>query len=345
MSLTLATAAAVTSAAVSLIQLGIGGAQNINANKQRKANAKNSYLSALDNANQYMRQAEDLYNQTYSGISNTYGGDVASILEGAYNEINGIGSKAVTRRNLAQYGTSTPSFSDISNDPQKYIKDSASPVADFDYSYENHGLSSTQLGDSSTDSSFAGRLYNLLSAGDSALAQQLRLSGNQMAQMLGQAFEDSTRQITLERSTSQYYAQQMRSQNLSDAQTIAQAQAQAATSGFRGSSANEHLATLQADMNRAAYAFQMRNQAMQLQSSIQQAQKSSSLSAYEANANIEIAKRRELESLVNQYVQGTKSAEQRMDDVRNEVEKAQEHKKEYEDADDASFFDRLLGFE
>ncbi len=337
--------AAIISAGVSLLSLGIGGAQNWNANKQRKANAKNSYLSALDNANQYMRQAEDLYNQTYSGISNTYGSDVASILEGAYNEINGIGSKAVTRRNLTQYGTSTPSFSDIMKDPSKYLKDSASPTADFDYSYENHGLSSTQLGDSSTDSSFAGRLYNLLSTGDSALAQQLRLSGNQMAQMLGQAFEDSIRQITLERSTSQYYAQQMRSQNISDAQTIAQAQAQSATSGFRGSNANEHLAALQADMNRAAYAFQMRNQAMQLQSSIQKAQKSSSLSAYEANANMEIAKRRELESLVNQYAQGTKGAEQQMDNARNEVEKAQEHKNEYKDAEDANFLERLLGFE
>jgi len=325
--------AAIISAGVSLLGLGIGGAQNVNANKQRKANAKNSYLSALDNANQYMRQAEDLYNQTYSVISNTYGSDVASILEGAYNEINGIGSKSVTRRSLSRYGT------DLGGNAPSDVS------VDFDYSYENHGLSSTQLGDSYTDSSFAGRLYNLLSTGDSALAQQLRLSGNQMAQMLEQAFEDSTRQIALGRDTSQYYAQQMRSQNLSDAQTIAQAQAQSASSGFRGSNANEHLATLQADMNRAAYAFRMKNQAMQLQYSIQQAQKSSSLSAYEANANMEIAKRRELESLVNQYAQGTKGAEQQMDNARNEVEKAQEHKKEYEDADDASFFDRLLGFE
>lgn len=317
---------------VAVTQLVIGGLQNLNANKQRKAKAKNSYLSALDNANQYMRQAEDLYNQTYSGISNTYGSDVASILEGAYNEINGIGAKAVTRRSLSKYGT------DLGGNAPSDVS------ADFDYSYENHGLYTTQLGDSSTDSSFSGRLYNLLSTGDSALAQQLRLSGNQMAQMLGQAFEDSTRQIALERNDSQYYAQQMRSQNISDAQTIAQAQAQSAASGFRGSNANEHLATLQADMNRAAYAFQMRRQAMKLQSSLQQAQKSSSQSAYEANANIEIAKRRELEALVNQYAHGTKSAEQQMDNARNEVEKAQEHKDEYTDAEDAGFLDRLLGF-
>lgn len=318
---------------VAVTQLVIGGLQNLNANKQRIAKAKNSYLSALDDANQYMRKAEDLYNQTYSGISNTYGSDVASILEGAYNEINGIGSNAVTRRNLSKYGT------DIGDNAPSDVS------VGFDYSYENHGLNTTQLGDSSTDSSFAGRLYNLLSTGDSALAQQLRLSGNKIADMLGQAFEDSTRQIALESSTSQYYAQQMRSQNISDAQTIAQAQAQSAASGFRGSNANEHLATLQADMNKAAYAFQMRQQAMKLQTSLQKAQKSSSQSAYEANANMEIAKRKELEALVNQYTQGTKSAEQQMDNARNEVEKAHEHKNEYEDAEDASFFDRLLGFE
>lgn len=317
---------------IAVTQLVIGGLQNLNANKQRKAKAKNLYLSALDKANQDMRKAEDLYNQTYSSISNTYGSDVASILESAYNEINGIGAKAVTRRSLSKYGT------DLGGNAPSDVS------ADFDYSYENHGLDTTQLGDYSTDSSFAGRLYNLLSTGDSALAQQLRLSGNKIAQMLGQAFEDSTRQIALERNDSQYYARQMRSQNISDAQTIAQAQAQSAASGFRGSNANEHLATLQADMNKAAYAFQMRRQAMQLQSSLQQAQKSSSLSAYEANANMEIAKRRELEALVDKYAQGTKDAEQQMDNARNEVEKAQEYKKEYTDAEDAGFLDRLLGF-
>lgn len=310
-----------------------GGMKNLNSHADRLNSAKNDYRSFIDTANQYIRSAEDLYGRTRDAISNTYGADVFGILESQYNSVNSVGASAVSRGTLTK--TAVPEKIDLS----KEVK------VGFDYDYENRTLTTGDFGDASEEGSAASNLYNLLSSGDTALAQSLRLSGNQMKAMLETAFSNATNAIRTGVLESEQYALNRRAQTLEDTQWVAQAKAAMATSGFRNTGAvgaNEHIARLQADMNEAAYAIQTRSLAMQLRAQIEDLQKSSSLSAYEMRASDEIQKRRAFEEAVGTYREKVGEAEQAVDAARNQLEMAEESRKAAKDLDDDSWLERLF---
>lgn len=334
----------------------------ISESKQRITSAFSGYQSSLYKANEYIRSAEDLYNQTRTEISSKYSSDLFSLLEEQYNEINNIGSIAVTRNNLSQYyipqkmniennkkifRATEPKFnsSGKSNSILDYegtdslfeFKNNELGI-DFDHNYENHGLSTNQYSQETLD-----RFYNLLATGDSSLAQSLQLSGLQIGNLLDEAFYNANQTLLSGSLSLAGYTSQARQQNLQDVETVAQARSTMASSGIRQTgtaNANESLAQLQADLNKTAYAVQLKNVAMQIKSQVHEIQTSAALSAYEKNASIEIAKRQAMESVTSSYSTGTNKAERELNNSAGEVENAQEHKKALlEEYDDQWYYD------
>lgn len=315
------------------VQLIGGAINNANSHEQRLNSAKNQYRSSIDTANQYIRAAEDLYGRTRDSISDAYGEDVFDILESQYNRVNSIGASAVSRGTLAQLPV--PENIDLS----KEVK------VGFDYGYENRTLTTGDFGDAAEEGSAASNLYNLLSSGDTALAQSLRASGNQMKAMLENAFASSTNAIRTGALESEQYALNRRAQTIEDTQSVAQAKAAMAASGFRNTGsvgANEHIARLQADMNEAAYAIQTRSLALQLKAQIEDLQKSSSLSAYEMRASDEMRRRKAFEEAVGTYRENVGKAEQTVDEARNQLEMAEESRKAAKDLDDDSWLEMIF---
>lgn len=329
----LGTAALILGGTALGIQLIGGAIKNDNNHAKRLNSAKNDYRSFIDTANQYIRSAEDLYGRTRDSISNAYGADVFGILESQYNMVNSVGASAVSRGTLAK--RPIPENIDLSKEVE----------VGFDYGYENRTLTTGDFGDASEEGSAASNLYNLLSSGDTALAQSLRASGNQMKAMLENAFVSSANAIRTGVLESEQYALDRRAQTLEDTQSVAQAKAAMATSGFRNTGAvgaNEHIARLQADMNEAAYAIQTRSLALQLKAQIDDLQKSSSLSAYEMRASDEMQKRKAFEDAVGTYRENVGKAEQTVDEARNQLEMAEESRKAAKDLDDDSWWERVL---
>lgn len=324
----------------------------ISNSKQTAINAYTGYQSSLDSANEYIRSAEDLYNQTKTEISNKYSADLFNLLEEQYNSINQIGNVAVSKHNLSQYEiegdmnfTGDNFINRFGTWVSTYIggKDNAGNLEesdslkrfkerqfakDYDYNYEKHGLHTNQYSSEVTD-----RFYNLLATGNSAIAQELQLSGLQIGNLLDQSYYNATQSLVSGALSLNGYSSQARQQSIQDAENVAQARSTMAYSGIRQTgtaNANENLARLQEDLNRTAYAVQMKSVAMQLQANIHDLQTTSSVSAYEKKAQMEINKRNALEQATSGYSSGTNKAEEQLNNAHNEEENAQEHKKQFE---------------
>lgn len=308
----------------------INGIKNWNGLDELKTQTKGKFQSSLYNANEAIRTAENYYNQTKTKISNTYGSDVFSMLEQQYNNVNNISKKNITTKDKISLYDTDAGLRDVS--------------ADFDTNYENHSLSIEGM--AQKDGNIVNNLFNQLSSGDSALAQELRMSGNQLQAMLGQAQDE------VDYYYKQYGSQigqantQNRAQMITNAENVASARSATASSGIRNTgtgTASENLARLQADLTEATMAFQIKSQAEELKYRVKSVQTSASLSAYQSRANMEITKRQALESAVSYYAEGTNTAEQYQNVAKQEVENAQEYKKQYEDYEDVNWFDRLIG--
>jgi hypothetical protein len=313
--------------ASALIGSWVGGAiKNSQGLKNEKSGAENNYKSALYNANEALKSAKNYYNQTKTTITNKYGSDVFRVLEQQYNSVNEITKNSATNGGKVNlYDTDT--LKDVS--------------IDFDYDYENHSFSYSNLKNDTIDN-----LYNLLSSGDTALAQELRLSGNQISSMLGQAQDEVNQTFDSYTSQIKQYGEQYRSQKISDTESIASARSTMAYSGIRNTgtgNASENLTRLQADITEATLAFQIQSYATQLQSKIDSLQTSASISAYQNRASLEISKRQALESAIETHGSGMNLAEKDQNTARINVEDAQEYKKQYADYEKVGWWEEITG--
>ena len=332
-----AVASAIVSAGTKLIS---GLVKNELSYQAKGKDAVTNYQSMLTEANRSLDLAEATYNSIRDNITTSYGSDVFSLLEQQYNSINGIGAKAVSRKDtLARYET------DIGTDGKEMAfregKANIGKVrAGYDSNYENHSFSTD------TTLPIVDQIYNLLSSGDSALAQQLRLSGNQMQTMLQTSQDEVNQAFSSYQSAIKQSALQARTQSLNNSLEIASSRATMASSGIRNTgtgTANENLTRLQSDLTNAYYAMNIKAQATQLQNEIYNTQKSASLSAYQTKASMEISQRQAYESVVSAYSSGVKQAEQYVDESSNYEEMANEYADRAETLGNKNWFDRAIG--
>lgn len=304
-----------------------------------------SYKSSLDSANEYLKKADVEYTKVKSDITSKYGSNVFELLQKQYNEKNGIGDVAVSRGNLGRYDTENgldgnPLSSYVDTRMIKWggnkSNSNLSEVGiGFDSNYDKHSF------DTSKTTSIVDQIYNSLATGDSALAQELRLSGNQIQTMLGNAQDEVNQTIATQKSNMSQTALQWHSQNLSSTLEVANARATMASSGIRNTgtgNASENLQRLQADLTSAYYAMNIKAQAMQLQNEIYNTQKSASISAYQSKAEIEYTKRQNYENVVGLYSEGVSGAEEYTNTARNYAEMANEYAKYDNELQDASWW-------
>lgn len=324
--------------AITLAVNAIGGAFKNEASFENKVKTNaNNYKSALTNANSLLQKAEGEYNKVRDNITSKYGSSTFALLQKQYNQVNNIGQSAVTRNNLGRYNVDT----DVNGNKIGSSKDVRGikwggdksyyniPTASFDYDsdYEKHNFSSDDT------LSIVDQLYNTLSSGNTALAQELRLSGNQISAMLGNAQDEVNQSMATYKNAIGQSALQLHSQNLNNTLEVASARATMASSGIRNTgtgSANQNLAELQADITSAYYAMNIKAQAMQLQNEVYNTQKTASISAYQSRANIEIAQRQAYEDVVSAYGSGAYQTEEYINSAREQVEIANTYK-EYGD--------------
>ena len=319
----------------------ISGLVNNELSYQAKGrDAVTNYQSMLTEANRSLDLAEATYSSVRDNITTSYGSDVFSLLEQQYNSINGIGVNAVSRKDtLGRYET------DIGIDGKGMtFNDGKANIgkvsAGYDSNYESHSFSTD------TTLPIVDQIYNLLSSGDSALAQQLRLSGNQMQTMLQTSQDEVNQAFSSYQSAIKQSALQTRTQSLNNSLEIANSRATMASSGIRNTgtgTANENLTRLQSDLTSAYYAMNIKAQATQLQNEIYNAQRSASLSAYQSKASMEISRRQAYESVVSAYSSGVKQAEQYVDESSNYEEMANEYADMAEILSNKNWFDRAIG--
>lgn len=324
------------SAAIATVQFGVGIYQNAVSNKASFKNKVNqnvlNYKSALTEANKSLTTAVGEYNKVKDNISTKYGSSVFSLLERQYNKINGIGANAVTKGTLNKYNVETDANgnaigSEIDINLFKRAGEQFSsnlPTVDItnDGNYDKHHFNTDDT------ASIIDQLYNALSSGNTAIAQELRLTGNQISAMLNNAQDEVDQSMATYKSNMSQSALQLHSQNLNNALEIASARATMASSGIRNTgtgNVNENLAQLQADITSAYYAMNIKAQAMQLQNEIYNTQKTASLSAYQSRASMEYSKRQYYESVVNAYGEGAYNAERHVSESNDYVEQANEY--------------------
>ena len=299
----------------------------------------NSYKSSLTNANESIKKAQEIYNSARDKITNNYGATTFSILEQQYNSVNGLtGQNALTNNNLKSYSTTILKGP---NQPFGAVSKPQNVSNENNGDYESHHFNTSDLGSSVID-----QLYNSLSSGDSALAQQLRLTGNQMASMLQTAQDEVSQTLTLGNNSLKQSALQARSQRLSNSLEVASSRATMASSGVRNTgtgSVNESLTRLQADITDAYYAMSIQSQAVQLQNEIYNTQKSASLSAYQSRASMELQKRQAYESVVSNYSDSVREGEEYVNNSNNLEEQANEYADYSEELMQANFIDKIIG--
>lgn len=333
------------SLALQAVQLGtqlIGGAiSNYKGHENALKSSINSYKSSLENANEYIKKAQATYNTTRDKIINNYGASTFSILEKQYNEINGLNStNSLTTGGLKSYNLENSQENLFDRDQKVYsVQDKV--FSNNVSNYEAHHFKTNDLNSSVVD-----QLYNSLSSGDTALAQQLRLSGNQMASMLQTAQDEVSQTLSAGNSALKQNALQARSQRLSNSLEVASSRASMASSGVRNTgtgNANESLTRLQADITDAYYAMNIQSQAVQLQNEIYNTQKSASLSAYQTRASIELQKRQAYESVVSAYGGEVKTGEEYVNSANGLEETANEYADYSKELAETSFLEKIFG--
>lgn len=313
-----------------------------------------AYQGSLKDANDNIKKAYATYNSTRDTISSTYGSDVFAMLERQYNQVNNIKGNAISKGKIKEYNTDTNSAGEklYASTDRFFLagpKDTTNAEyvsidyeSDFDKRKFNTNTLTNEDGESIVD-----LLYNQLSSGDSALAQQLRLSGNQLATMLGTAQDQVTQSMRSGIDTIKQSAMQLHSQNLSNALEIASSRATMASSGIRNTgtgNANESLTRLQADLTSAYYAMNIKSQAMQLESEIYNTQKSASLSAYQTRAEIEYTKRKNLEQAVSTFGSGAIESEMYVKEASDNAEEANEYLDALKGVQNESWWNKVWGY-
>lgn len=323
-------------AIISGLQLGGNIAQNVS---QNKASFKNkvkqnvlNYKSALTNANEALTSAVGEYNKVKDNISTKYGSSVFSLLERQYNKVNGIGANAVTRGTLNKYNVETDANGNAIGS-EMHISMFKRAGDQFDSNLQgvditNDGNYDKHHFNTDDTTSIIDQLYNSLSSGNTAIAQELRLSGNQLSAMLNNAQDEVNQSMATYRSNISQSALQLHSQNLNNALEIASARSTMASSGIRNTgtgNVNENLTQLQADITSAYYAMNIKAQAMQLQNEVYNTQKTASLSAYQSRVSTEYSKRQYYEKVVGAYGEGAYNSERYASKSNDYAEQANEY--------------------
>ena len=316
-----------------------------------------AYQGSLKMANDMLEKADATYNSMKDNITSKYGSDVFSILERQYNYVNNIKGTAITNGGISKYDTEKNSkgeeyYANVDTFGMvhqaigyKNTTNTEQVSTDYESDYGNRKFNTNTMIDEDKNS-LIDVMYNSLSSGDTALAQQLRLSGNQLAAILGTAQDQVAQSMRSGNDTIKQSAMQLHSQNLSNALEIANARSTMASSGIRNTgtgNANESLTQLQADITNAYYVFNIQTQATQLRNEIYNSQKTASLSAYETRASIENKQRQAYEDSISTYKSGAVESESYVKESKDNADEANEYQEALQDLLDTSWLDMAFG--